>query len=320
MKAITFLLATLLIVSQCAHAQITFQNSSITASTLMASSFISDNEGWLADNNDKLWHTANAGLTWDSTSIENTFLKLDFIDALNGFALSSSAAYKTTDGGHTWSQPSLPGGIGKGLYFFDIQTGFISSYKQVYKTTDGGITWTTISTDETSFVDFYFVNSSTGIAAANDDESSKSIWRTTDGGLTWSNVYNRPKYIVNSICFTNENIGFAVGCYDQIGEGCEPEILETTDGGLTWKEVYRNPEIIRPGESLIDIRFGNSQEGVAISNYSESVYTIDGGSTWYRFYEDETVGLPSLQPLYKTIGGHSDLYIAGQLGYVVKWK
>ncbi len=67
-------------------------NAVITGSTFTASSFISDSVGWLADNNGKLWHTTNAAVTWDSVSIQKNFTRLQFIDALNGYALSSTEA------------------------------------------------------------------------------------------------------------------------------------------------------------------------------------------------------------------------------------
>lgn len=320
MKSITTGLFCILIIDcLSSRAQVAFENFVVGASTIIASSFINDNEGWLADNNLNLWHTGDAGQTWNSIPVEKNFLQLQFIDALDGYALSENTAYKTIDGGQSWSALSLPDGIGIGLYFFDANTGFISGHQQIYRTVNGGSTWQTIATDDASFVDFYFINSSTGIAAANDDASSRSIWRTTDGGFTWSNVYNRPKYFMNAVWLINENNGFAAGCYDQV-DAKAPEILRTTDGGLTWTPVYRNQEIIRPGETLTDIHFRNINEGVAISNYSESVYTKDGGATWTRFYEDENSGLPQSQPLYKTIGGRNDLYIGGESGYVVTWK
>ncbi|MCY7409986.1 MAG: hypothetical protein LH473_06920 [Chitinophagales bacterium] len=297
-----------------------FESSQLTSNTFVASCFINDNEGWLADNKAMLWHTINAGETWDSISIEKYFLKLDFTDALNGFALATNAAYKTSDGGHTWITLTLPGTIGNALYFLNNDIGLISGTQGSYRTTNGGTTWSTVSTDNASFTDYYFMNATVGIATANDDELYKSIWRTTDGGLTWSNVFNEPNYIMNAIWFNNENTGWAAGYYDQIGLGREPEIIHTTDGGLTWQSVYRNPAIVSKGESLMDIRFRNTLEGFAISNYSESVYTTDGGLTWNLIYENQIPGFPLPQGIYKSLDGNNEMYLSGKLGYVVKWK
>ncbi|MBX7139557.1 MAG: hypothetical protein K1X63_00635 [Chitinophagales bacterium] len=80
-----------------------FENTVVTNSTFIASSFITDNEGWLIDNNGKLWHTNNGSLAWDSSVTEHHFLKMDFTDGLHAFALEADIAYKTSDGGYTWS-------------------------------------------------------------------------------------------------------------------------------------------------------------------------------------------------------------------------
>jgi photosystem II stability/assembly factor-like uncharacterized protein len=221
----------------------TFENSVITGNTLVASSFINDNEGWLADNGGILWHTSNAGQSWSSVFIEKYFTRLQFTDALNGFGITADAAYKTMDGGNTWSILSLPGSISNSLYFLDDNTGFITGNKTIYKTTNSGTTWTTILTNGASFTDYYFINASLGIATANDNDLYQSIWRTTDGGLNWTNVFDEPNYLMNSIWFTDENTGWAAGSYDQIGLGQEPQIIHTTDGGLTWQNVFISSNI-----------------------------------------------------------------------------
>ncbi len=64
MKSISFLLLTFFGVSagnSFAQTSADFDTDSITTNTLVASSFISDNEGWLADNTGILWHTGDAG-------------------------------------------------------------------------------------------------------------------------------------------------------------------------------------------------------------------------------------------------------------------
>lgn len=169
-----------------------FETDSLTPSTFVASSFISDSEGWLADNTGKLWHTSNGSATWNSALVEKNFLRLDFVDALNGYGLTAEGAYKTIDGGSTWSPLVLPGSAANSLYFLDVNTGFVSGNGAIYKTTNAGGNWATISTGEgIYFLDFYFINSLTGIAAAYDDNSNRSIWRTTNGGETWANVTTR---------------------------------------------------------------------------------------------------------------------------------
>lgn len=314
--AITFML--LLATTLISQAQI-LENTSITNGTFVASSFINDNEGWLADSNGKLWHTNNGGQKWDSISIAKKFLKLDFTDALDGFALSSEVAYKTTDGGITWSALMLPGNIGKAICFVNSSTGFISSYGGIYKTDDGGGTWSTLETEGVSFLDYYFINTSVGVAVAHEDESNQCVWRTTDGGATWSNVFAEENYYMNSVWFLDENTGWAVGYYDRAGLK-EPAILKTTDGGLTWQKNYRYTQISSDGELLTDIRFRNELEGYALSQHNYDLYTTDGGETWNLVNDTDALSATPVFGVYKTLDGYNDLYLIGQSGTVSKWK
>ncbi|MBS1658195.1 MAG: hypothetical protein JST18_08880 [Bacteroidetes bacterium] len=296
-----------------------FENTVVTNSTFIASSFITDNEGWLIDNNGKLWHTNNGSLAWDSSVTEHHFLKMDFTDGLHAFALEADIAYKTSDGGYTWSPLVVPGIIGKSLFFLDSQTGFISGRNTIFRTTDGGENWSTIETDDVSFLDYYFISPLLGIASAYDEESNRSLWRTTDGGLTWMNVFNERNFYMNSVWFTNETTGWAAGYYDRFGIK-EPAILRTTDGGQTWKSAYRNVYVDSRGESLYDIRFRNEMEGYAISRYAYDVYTTDGGTNWYLAHAADTLGLSPQYGIYKVLDGYSDMYLIGRRGNIAIWK
>jgi len=298
-----------------------FVTDSITTHTLLASSFINDNEGWTVDDAGTVWHTGNGSQSWSSVASEKYFLKLDFADALHGFGLTSYSAYKTTDGGSTWSVMNMPGGIISAVYFQNKDTGFISGDQVIYKTTDGGNTWATIQTAGVSFVDYYFVSGSTGIAAAYDEQSYKCIWRTTDDGATWSNTYSSENYFITSVWFTDSNNGWAAGYYDQTGLGKFPVINHTSDGGQTWTNVYMNqdPGDIK-GEALIDIRFRNAQQGFALSTYSQSIITSDGGVTWSFTHDDNGDAMIPDWGMYKSLDGSSKMFLTGRHGYVTEWK
>lgn len=296
-----------------------FETVNITTNTLVALSFIDGNKGWAADDAGVLRYTANAGESWSTIATGNNFLKLDFIDDLNGFALTAEAAYKTTNGGNLWSQLTMPGSVGTTLYFFDSNSGFISGEEVIYRTANGGESWSTISTEGVSFVDFYFTSTTTGVAAAYDDQY-QSLWRTTNGGVSWTNVFSQEKIYFNTVWFSDETTGFAAGYYSNAGRGKLPVIYRSADGGLTWKKVYRNndPGNLK-GQELIDIRFKNELEGIALATYSENAITHDGGLTWSLTYNDEEDIIPSCG-IYKTLGGVHDLFIAGKNGYVTKWE
>lgn len=296
-----------------------FETEIITSHAILSSSFISDETGWLGDDAGLLWKTTNGGESWSSISVEKNFNKLCFIDANIGYGIESGLLYKTTNGGTNWSTVSLPGGSAITLHFFNENTGLVSTNNAIYKTTNGGSSWTTNSTEGVSFVDLSFATSSIGIAAAYDDEN-ECIWRTTDGGTTWTNVYNEVNYFINAVWFSSESVGWAAGYYLMAGAGKLPAINKTTDGGETWSNIFinENPGDIR-GEQLLDIRFKNSLEGIAISTYSENMITSDGGETWNRTYNLESSIIPS-HGIYNTLDGTSKMFLAGRKGYVTKWE
>ena len=177
-------------------------------------------------------------------------------------------------------------------------------------------------TEGVSFSDFYFINPTVGIAAASDIDSSRTIWRTEDGGLNWTNVFSQRNYFINAIWFTTDQVGWAVGYFEDVGRGKKPIINQSTDGGLTWKNIYTNLSAggDRSGEPLLDIQFKNEHEGLALSNYSESAITVDGGLTWNLTYDGDGKELIPAYGLYKCIGGQSKMYIAGRQGTVTQWK
>jgi photosystem II stability/assembly factor-like uncharacterized protein len=298
-----------------------FETDTLTTATFTAASFISDNEGWLADDAGKLWRTSNGGESWTTGTINKSFLQLDFADATNGFGLPSEAAWKTTDGGSTWSALTLPGDVSGSLYFFDANTGFIGGNETLYKTTNGGANWTIITMEGFSFLNYFFTNSTTGIAAVLDADSTRSIMRTTIGGSTWTHVYAEEDFFINSVWLTDENTAWAAGYFASGALGDYPAILRSNDGGVTWKSDYINGATgKRKGERFISIRFKNVLEGYALSANTESVYTTDGGHTWNLIYDESGNCFIPDWGIYQTLEGISDLYLIGKNGYVTKWE
>ncbi|MEO5675820.1 MAG: hypothetical protein ABIQ74_14355 [Chitinophagales bacterium] len=297
-----------------------FHTSTITANNIVCSSFINDDEGWLADNAGNVCHTADAAQSWSIVSTENFFVKIAFTSPVIGYALSASQAYKTNDGGVNWSPLALPNDITPAIYFISPQTGFISGQNAIYKTVDGGDSWSTISTDTTTFNYFYFITSVTGFATAYDDQFFKCIWRTDDGGSTWSNVYDSSNYFMNAIWFTSANEGWAAGYYDRTGLGKLPVINHSTDGGATWQMAFidDHPEDIK-GDQFIDVRFKNGLDGFALSIYDQSFITVDGGQTWNLTYGENGKLLPSYG-VFNSLAGYSTMYFTGRNGYVTAWK
>lgn len=297
-----------------------FQTDTISSTTLISSSFISDSEGWIADDAGMLHHTTNAGLSWSAVPVEKKFSKLKFTGSLTGYGIFSGGLYKSDNGGNSWSLLPLPGSVQPAIHFFDQSAGLVSGNNCLYKTTNGGASWSTVNTG-VDFVHYFFISSTIGLAASRDEDSTRCIWRTTNGGESWTSVYSEENFYVNSIWFTDENTGWAAGYRERAGRGKLPTIHRSDDGGLTWENVYFNEELVSlKGEEFLDIRFKNEMVGFAVSSYSQSVMTVDGGLTWQFTHDDEGNEVIPDWGIYKFLDGFNVLYLIGRKGTVTKWE
>ncbi len=289
-----------------------------TTSTIVASSFISDAEGWVADDGGKLWHTSNSGQQWQNIYSGVKLIAVSFTGQQNGFALTSEAAYKTNDGGSSWSIIEVENPLPP-LSFSGSSNGLIRGWNVLYLTADGGTTWDTASTGDLQFTTACLLDPSTIIAASLSDSAGEILWRSTDGGLTWANTFSGRRYVITTLSKSSAATAWAAGYYNLAGAAHQPVILKSTDGGLSWNNVYQNVEAGGRGESFVDIRFRNEQEGMAITAFSENVITTDGGQTWSLLYDTDGYGLIPLFGYYHTLAGNTNLYVCGQDGIVYRW-
>jgi photosystem II stability/assembly factor-like uncharacterized protein len=90
------------------------------------------------------------------------------------------------------------------------------------------------------------------------------ILRTTDGGQNWINQANGTLETLNSVSFTDANIGTAVGGV----------IIRTTDGGQNW--------IIQAnlGWILKSVSFTDENNGTAVGANGYILRTTNGGQNW----------------------------------------
>jgi photosystem II stability/assembly factor-like uncharacterized protein len=98
------------------------------------------------------------------------------------------------------------------------------------------------------------------------------IAKTTDGGATWQKQSIPIIGVLNSVYFTDDNTGYAVGAAGAA--------LKTTDGGATW-----TPMTVSGTDVLNYVRFpGNGQTGyVGVYPRTQAARvckTADGGANW----------------------------------------
>lgn len=114
--------------------------------------------------------------------------------------------------------------------------------------------------------------------------SGATMFKTTDGGETWQ-VLATPstdQYAgIYGMYFFDENTGF-------ISTGfATANIYKTTNGGQTW--TVSCPYSIATN-TIKDIKFSTTQNGVAAALYGRCVHTADGGSNWSLVTFDKDYG------------------------------
>jgi photosystem II stability/assembly factor-like uncharacterized protein len=137
------------------------------------------------------------------------------------------------------------------------------------------------------------------------------IFKTNDGGINWTSILSGTSFWLNSLCFTDSNTGYAVGCHstgDLYTEG--GIILKTLNGGTTWMEVY-----VGDGGTgcLNSVYFSDANTGFVVGDDGTIIKTINAGTTWTDIYSGTTNSLYSAYFTDTNTG-----YVAGEGGTILK--
>lgn len=196
--------------------------------------FINSQLGYASAFSGNISQTIDGGTNWvphfpsDGASYFPGTAKFVFVDSLIGYLAHSyhgsftmnqgSAISKTSDGGFTWTDLTLPSTFYPySCFFFDSLSGFAVGYHgKVSKTNDGGLTWS--SPDSLCIYPLYditFVNDSIGyITGGNNVYENPStngiIYKTKDRGITWQ-VMDTYSDGLTKLHFPSDSIGYAVG-------------------------------------------------------------------------------------------------------------
>jgi len=209
------------------------------------------------------YKTIDGGDTWTKMNLPlDDYLSIYFTSQDIGYANGFGNLYKTIDGGITWTKnPNSFYYYRNKIKFWDSNIGYTFGDWGIKKTTDAGSNWNTISSQQLRDVYFLDVSISIGVAG-------KSILKTINGGLTWTTIYSASPQNLNSIYFSSATKGIAVG-----ERGV---ILKTADGGATWN-------IINSGTNsyLSSVYFTDSNTGyIGKDTTAQILKTVDGGNTW----------------------------------------
>lgn len=216
----------------------------ITHENMLAVSCPDEAHIWIAGNYGTLYHSADGGTRWNAqdSSVSSHFTSLSFIDRLTGWACGSHGTIiHTKDGGKTWTrQDSGTEETILGIFFMNKEQGWAVGANGLFlRTSDSGQTWTqTIIDPDTNYNNLWFTGSQKGWIVG----EHGTILYTEDGGRTWEkkvlevfkranldDEYENPVPALFSICFSDNQSGWACGLYSTI--------LHTTDGGTTWTDI-----------------------------------------------------------------------------------
>ncbi|MGH7741811.1 MAG: WD40/YVTN/BNR-like repeat-containing protein [Candidatus Eiseniibacteriota bacterium] len=199
---------------------------------------------------------------------------LQFIDALNGWAIGPGSIVRTEDGGETWRRlirsDNENGYLsGSAVHFLDASRGWLAGQAAEFmRSDDGGSNWIPVtlplpSGQRPALRDVFFLDRRLGWVVGEEGV----IFHTEDGGERWVRQQlgvpvvrvlakgEKPKHDVvpeldvppdrlalHAVRFANSNRGWAVGYY---ADAAESVVLGTRNGGATW-----TVERTQPGELL----------------------------------------------------------------------
>jgi photosystem II stability/assembly factor-like uncharacterized protein len=225
---------------------------------------------------------------------------------------------RSTDGGATWEQKTVPGA--EGLDFRDVDavsptTAYLLSIgngpaSRIYKTTDAGETWTLqfTSDDDRAFFDAAaYWDERAGVAVSDSVDGQFVVLVTTDGGASWNRVPadRLPPALENEGYFAASGTNVAVVGRNHVwlgtGAAARARVLRSDDRGRTWR-VANTPLAAGPTSGIYSIAFRDERHGVVVGgDYAQeaaavdnAAFTTDGGETWTLVRERGPSGFRSV--------------------------
>jgi photosystem II stability/assembly factor-like uncharacterized protein len=207
------------------------------------------------------------------------FLRIQFLNANDGWGFTRFSVVSTSDGGESWQiRDSSFDKIFTGISFLTPSLGWVSTENAgLMKTTDGGLTWTSVALgepyDQGRLDAVKFINPQTGWITLR-VSGGEHILRTTDGGTTWNQqVYldGEPSLILRAIAAVDAQHTCVVG---KGGAGeWDPLVWVTSNGGAVWEA-----RTVDDPHGMTDVEFIDADNGWVVGKFIHR--TTDGGATW----------------------------------------
>ncbi len=224
------------------------------------------------------------------------------------FLAGGNAAFRTTDGGASWTpEPDVPAGNVQRLRAVDATTYYAFGPNTLLRSSDGGQTWATRAAGDG--------NAITGVGCATSDvclmttDRGANLLRTENGGATAESItastsplfaagFANPARAVaagagGATAVSNDGgrnyvpiggdiagsfqFGLRPGPTDQIAFalGARGQLARTTDNGTTWRAIN-----VATSADMRDASFSSADAGYALDQRGGLFRTANGGTSW----------------------------------------
>ncbi|OGY97589.1 MAG: hypothetical protein A3A43_00055 [Candidatus Liptonbacteria bacterium RIFCSPLOWO2_01_FULL_56_20] len=281
----------------------------VSASTLPDSNSIAmvDASTLLFQNDPLIWRSTDSGATWTGMGTLSGVQEVFFVSSSTGWAATGNDdVYKTTDGGANWTiQMNDAGGSSSAginsLHFTDSSTGWWTGADagEFARTVNGGTTWTTSTVGTATWLDTFFISSSTGWLVG----TGGAIKKSADGGAGWADQTSGTANDLYSVYCTDASNCFAAGAAGTI--------VKTANGGTSWSTATSG--VTAP---LYGVYFKDASLGFAVGASSTAIYSTSGGTSWTNL----NVNFGGQAQAFTHVSGLSSTnsaYAAGESGVVV---
>jgi photosystem II stability/assembly factor-like uncharacterized protein len=287
-----------------------------TTANLQDLAFTGDlKHGWVVGSEATLLETIDGGNTWENRKLElgdqkYRFNSISFKGDEGWIVGEPSLLLHTNDGGKSWSNlplsAKLPGAPST-IAALDKNTAeMTTNVGAIYKTTDGGKNWKSLVNDAVGV--FRTINRSDDgkYVAVSAKGNFYSVWRP--GEEAWSPHNRNSSRRVSNMGFTQE------GGLWMLARGGQLQ-FSTDVNADKWAEAEF------PGKKdnigLLDLAYRTPQEVWVSGGSSDLMRSLDGGKTWEKDYDIQSV--PS--NLYRILFFSPDQgFIIGQRGILLKYQ
>ena len=284
---------------------------------------MSASEAWAVGNFGSIYHTVDAGKTWETrdSGTKVPLFGIDFADAEHGWIVGkSSTILGTDDGGKTWKPQKSAIPPEKHLFnlrAIDARTVWVvGDWGAIATTHDGGATWEDRSlADDVVLYAVSFPDPQHGFIAG----EFGTVLATRDGGASWQKQQVGTEKTLFGVSFTSPEKGWAVGI--------DGLILRTRDGGVTWdvragkaraedlEELGFLETLKNPGFYDVDVV---GDYGVVVGDTGTLLTTDDGGDTWVRHELPEKQRLVWMRGVSLVPGTHGFTVGAGGFAALIE--